>query len=90
MGNLAKGGKKATATPTTKSGPAANVDQRQLDLSGLNLLDKEASKVEEAPKMTFAQDKLLEEVRKTIEAQEKPGLSLVVIGMYCPIISLPD
>ncbi|KAJ7873284.1 EF Tu GTP binding domain-containing protein [Mycena olivaceomarginata] len=81
MGNLARGGKKATPAP--KSAPAANVDQRQLDLAGLNLVDKEPSKAEEAPKMTFAHDKLLEEVKKTIEAQEAEGkqrLSLVVIG----------
>ncbi|KAJ7667697.1 EF Tu GTP binding domain-containing protein [Mycena polygramma] len=56
------------------------MDQRQLDLSGLNLLDDEKSKVEDAPKVTFAQDKLLEEVRKTIEAENKQRLSLVVIG----------
>ncbi|KAJ6516206.1 EF Tu GTP binding domain-containing protein [Mycena sanguinolenta] len=59
------------------------MDQRQLDLSGLNLLDKEVSKIEEAPKMTFAHDKLVEEVKKTLEAQAAAGkqrLSLVVIG----------
>ncbi|KAJ7233141.1 EF Tu GTP binding domain-containing protein [Mycena haematopus] len=76
---MGRGGKKATAPQSASS----NMDQRQLDLSGLNLLDKEVSKVEEAPKMTFAHDTLLEEVRKTLEAQGenvKQRLSLVVIG----------
>ncbi|KAJ6567175.1 P-loop containing nucleoside triphosphate hydrolase protein [Mycena vulgaris] len=78
MGNLARGGKKGT--PIKKAGPSASTDQRQLDLSGLNLLNDEASRVEAAPKMNFAQDKLLEEVRKSMESKGKRGLSLVVIG----------
>ncbi|KAF7355041.1 HBS1-like protein [Mycena sanguinolenta] len=81
IGSAGRGGKK-TASATPQRAPSS-MDQRQLDLSGLNLLDKEVSKIEEAPKMTFAHDKLLEEVKKTFEAQAATGkqrLSLVVIG----------
>ncbi|KAJ7228959.1 EF Tu GTP binding domain-containing protein [Mycena pura] len=77
MGNIAQRAKKAT--PTIKGVSSAVLDQRQLDLSGLNLLNNPPPKAEEAPKVTYARDKLLEEVRKSMEAQEK-GLSLVVIG----------
>ncbi|KAJ7688427.1 P-loop containing nucleoside triphosphate hydrolase protein [Mycena rosella] len=81
MGNLARGGKKGT--PAKKVTPSVNLDQRQLDLSGLNLTNNEPTRVEEAPKVNFAQDKLLEEVRKSMESQGEKGkqrLSLVVIG----------
>ena len=83
MGNLARGGKKATPAKKAGSSVKVNIDQRQLDLSGLNLLDNEPSRVEEAPTMNFALDKLLEEVRKNIQLKGQEELSLVVIGKQC-------
>ena len=59
--------------------------QAQLDIAGLNLGPKEEEIVEEEPpKAAIALDKLLEQVKAELEAQEKSekrGLSLVVIGM---------
>jgi hypothetical protein len=78
-----KGVKKAG--PPKKAGLPANVDQRQLDMSGLNLGEKDdaPSFDDAAPAVNFAQDKLVEEVRKSMEAQggkDNQGLSIVVIG----------
>ncbi|KAL1743563.1 P-loop containing nucleoside triphosphate hydrolase protein, partial [Schizophyllum fasciatum] len=60
------------------------VDQRQLDLSGLNIGEQEAKVVDEPPpKAVFAREKLLEEARRSIAAEEargKKAVSLVVIG----------
>ncbi|KAJ7067973.1 P-loop containing nucleoside triphosphate hydrolase protein [Mycena amicta] len=88
MGDLAKGGKKSNTTtakiaaPAKVAPPARNVDQRELDLSALNLVNNEAPKVEEVPKASYARDKLLEEVRASLETQGKGkrALSIVVIG----------
>ncbi|KAK7061453.1 HBS1-like protein [Favolaschia claudopus] len=84
MRNADSPGQKKKAPAATKSAASANVDQRQLDLAGLNLLEKEVPKIEDAPQMTFARDKLLEEVKKSIEqeAEGKQRLSLVVIGRH--------
>ncbi|CAK5276059.1 unnamed protein product [Mycena citricolor] len=77
---------KANARPTASGSSTpkskAPVDQRELDLSGLNLLTKEEYKTEPAPKVSFARDKLLEQAALAIEEQEKgkKALSLVVIG----------
>lgn len=87
-------------TPTKKkSGPASkksgsstpirglSIDQRQLDLSGLNLTrDDSADNVDEPPpKITFAREKLLEEAKRAISAEgenQKKAVSLVVIGKH--------
>jgi elongation factor 1 alpha-like protein len=63
----------------------AQADQRHFDLSGLNLTaeDNTLSLTEEPPKVAIARDKLLEEVKRTLESQgvdDKKGVSLVVIG----------
>lgn len=77
-----KGGKKAgsAGTPLKKS----VVDQRDLDMQGLNLGDKEEDVVDEPPpKMSLAREKVLEEAKKAIEDEQKSGkkgVSLVVIG----------
>lgn len=76
--------KSGTSTPARGSG--VGVDQRVLDLSGLNLNMNEARSptvAEEAPKMSLAKEKLLEEAKKVIEgegAERKKEVSLVVIG----------
>ena len=60
--------------------------QAQLDIAGLNLGPKEEDSElveEEPPKAAIALDRLLEQVKAELEAQEKAekrGLSLVVIG----------
>ncbi|KAF7331874.1 HBS1-like protein [Mycena kentingensis (nom. inval.)] len=80
MGNLVKG---SSRKPTAKAPLASQiVDQRELDIAGLNLVNKEPVKNEEVPKVSYARDKLLEEVRSSLELQErgKKPLSIVVIG----------
>ncbi|KAF8897219.1 EF Tu GTP binding domain-containing protein [Infundibulicybe gibba] len=66
------------------STPIRSTDQRQLDLSGLNISSDDGPLVpEEAPKINIAREKLLEEAKKAIDAQNvnnKRGVSLVVIG----------
>ncbi|KAF4602370.1 Hsp70 suppressor, GTPase facilitates ribosomal subunit dissociation [Pleurotus pulmonarius] len=87
-GSPAKGPRKGVGTPRKTSGTStplrgAGVDQRQLDLSGLNLGPKDdtPSVAEEPPKMSFAREKLLEEAKKALDAENvKKGVSLVVIG----------
>ena len=58
--------------------------QQELDISGLNLGKKDAPQTEEPPPTaSMSRDKLLEEVRKALDAQDKEqrkALSLVVIG----------
>jgi elongation factor 1 alpha-like protein len=85
-------------TPTQKKGgllskksgsstPVRGVDPRYLDLSALNLTPQDENNDavgEEPPKMSFAREKLIEEARRVIEANnqnQKKGVSLVVIGM---------
>nr|GAT53835.1 predicted protein [Mycena chlorophos] len=68
-------------TPIPRQAPV--IDQRELDLSALNLVSNEPAKVDEVvPKEAFAKEKLLEEVRSTLAVQEKDkkALSIVVIG----------
>lgn len=69
------------------STPSRGTDQRHLDMSALNLVsDEDERSQEEAPKMTFATEKLLEEAKKKLEgATDKRGLSLVVIGEVEPL-----
>jgi hypothetical protein len=70
-----------TSTPAKKAQPQS---QRDLDLAGLNLGEKEEAESAdfEVPKVTIAREKLLEEVAATLASQQKdsPALSLVVIG----------
>jgi hypothetical protein len=78
-----KGGKASgTVTPMRKVA-AAGVDPIKLDLEGLNLGERgEAVRDEPPPKMTIAREKVLEEAKLALEADEKgkKALSLVVIG----------
>jgi hypothetical protein len=73
---------KKGATPAKAKAPAAQ-SQKDLDIAGMNLNSKEEEQVVELPpKIAMAREKLLEEVAKTITAQQKdsPAISLVVIG----------
>jgi len=80
-------GKKGPKTPV-RSGtatPLRGLDQRALDLSALNLTEKEEKPQvpEEPPKVSFAREKLLEEAKKALDAEgsnNKKTVSLVVIG----------
>jgi elongation factor 1 alpha-like protein len=88
-GTPSKGGKKAmasiassgTSTPARKNN---TTDQQQLDMAGLNLSDTLTGKkqiVEEPPKVSMAREKVLEEAKRALEADEgKKGISIVVIG----------
>jgi hypothetical protein len=63
-------------------------DQRLLDFTALNLNvedfgEQTAEEQQELPKVTFAREKLLEEVSKTLRADGKSGISLVVVGEWC-------
>ena len=85
--------KKLSALSSGASTPArkSSVDQRQLDLSGLNLdtRDELAPVTEEPlPMVNYAKDKLIDEVRRSLGSEgegKKKSISLVVIGMFCDI-----
>ncbi|KDQ29039.1 hypothetical protein PLEOSDRAFT_1075871 [Pleurotus ostreatus PC15] len=89
-GSPAKGPRKGVGTPRKTSGTStplrgAGVDQRQLDLSGLNLgpKDEGPSVAEEPPKMSFAREKLLEEAKKALDAENvKKGSTLMGRLLY--------
>ncbi|KAJ4472183.1 EF Tu GTP binding domain-containing protein [Lentinula aciculospora] len=73
--------KSGISTPAKGNG----VDQRTLDLSALNLTEKDERDIaiEDVPKASLAREKLLEEARNLIEAEgkeRKKEVSLVVIG----------
>lgn len=84
--------KKKSGPVSKKSGSStpirgSSIDQRQLDLSGLNLTrDDSADNVDEPPpKITFAREKLLEEAKRVIDADgenQKKAVSLIVIGKH--------
>ena len=60
------------------------IDQRQLDMSGLNISPVDEKVFEELPKMTIAREKVIEEAKKkqdNARKARKRGVSLVVIGM---------
>ncbi|KAI0310675.1 hypothetical protein OF83DRAFT_1154209 [Amylostereum chailletii] len=52
----------------------------------MNLGPKEEVSNEPPPKMSLAREKVLEEAKRALEADDKgrKGVSLVVIGMFCP------
>jgi elongation factor 1 alpha-like protein len=91
-------GKKATGPPTKTPGTAGAskkapaTSQKDLDMAGMNLGEKEHEQEPEveAPKITMAREKLLEEVASTLASQQKdsPAISLVVIGNRCSTSSL--
>jgi elongation factor 1 alpha-like protein len=60
------------------------LDQRQIDISGLNISIGDEEKVtEEPPKMALAREKVIDEAKKVLDARganDKRGVSLVVIG----------
>lgn len=72
----------SVASPSKKY----NVDQQQLDISGLNLKGQNSDAtecVEEPPKMTMAREILLEEAKQALNVEGengKKGVSMVVIG----------
>ncbi|KNZ79571.1 HBS1-like protein [Termitomyces sp. J132] len=75
-------GKKSGSTT-----PARGMDPRQLDLSALNLSndDDDDAKPEEMPHISFAKDKLLEEAKRAIEAEDgnaKKGSTLMGRLLY--------
>lgn len=86
VGSPAKGQKKgvSVASPSKKH----NVDQQQLDISGLNLGGQNSDVteyVEEPPKMSMAREKLLEEAKRALSVEGenvKKGVSMVVIGTH--------
>lgn len=72
----------AIRTPPSRR---ATVDQQQMDMSGLNLKDKapEAEVIDEPPKITVSREKILEEAKHVLDAENqngKKGISIVVIG----------
>lgn len=80
--------------PSKKAGtstPVRGFDPRHLDLSALNIAPRDETGddfSEEPPKMSFAREKLMEEAKRVIEADNentKKGVSLVVIGMYIKV-----
>lgn len=63
------------------------MEQRDLDMQGLNLGEKDEEGVvdEPPPKMSIAREKVIEEAKKALEEEEqsgKKGVSLVVIGEF--------
>lgn len=58
------------------------MDQRQLDLSGLNISSIDEKVFEEPPKITVAREKVIEEAKKKQNDAGKKGVSLVVIGTF--------
>ena len=79
-----KKSKPGTSTPLRV--PTRSVDQGQFDISALNLGEKDEDSVfEEPPKTSIAKEKVLEEAKKSLDAEVKggrKGVSLVVIGVY--------
>jgi elongation factor 1 alpha-like protein len=84
VGPPAKGQKKVASVASRSK--KQNVDQQQLDISGLNLNGQnfDATEcVEEPPKMSMAREKLLEEAKQALSVEGgngKKGVSMVVIG----------
>ena len=79
--------KKGTPAPSGATTPVRQrtVDAQQLDIAGLNLQSNGGSPVveEPPPKLSMAREKVLEEARKVIEANNAGGkkpVSIVVIG----------
>jgi elongation factor 1 alpha-like protein len=68
------------------------MDQRQIDMSGLNISNDDEEKViEEPPKMALAREKVIEEAKRILDARgetDKKAVSLVVVGKtYCSYIN---
>jgi elongation factor 1 alpha-like protein len=80
--NTSKRGGKASGTATPV---AVKMDQMDADMVALNLKDPDTlvMDTEEAPKMTLAREKLLEEAKRAVSGQgdKKLSLSIVIIGM---------
>jgi hypothetical protein len=72
------------STPVRRPLGVEKPDQQLLDLAGLNLQVEEPQIVEEeTPRVSLAQEKLLEEVTKSLQTgveNGKKGINLVVIG----------
>ena len=86
VGSPAKRQKKVE--PLAPPSKTLNVDQQQLDLSGLNLNGQNSDVtecVEEPPKMSMVREKLLEAAKRAlwVEGENgKKGVSMVVIGAH--------
>lgn len=84
VGSRDKGQKKVSSvvSPSKKH----NVDQQQLDISGLNLNGQNSDVtecIEEPPKISMARENLLEEAKRALSVEGengKKGVSMVVIG----------
>jgi elongation factor 1 alpha-like protein len=80
--NTSKKGGKASGAATPV---AVKMDQMDADMVALNLKDADTlvMDTEEAPKMTLAREKLLEEAKRAISGQgdNKLSLSIVIIGI---------
>ena len=83
---------------TTQKGSGAStpirfgggMDQRQLDMSALNIssIGDEEKAFEEPPKMALAREKVIEEAKKLLDMRDgKKGISLVVVGKSIAITS---
>lgn len=69
------------------------MDQRQIDMSGLNItsLGDDERVYEEPPKMALAREKVIEEAKKALDAwgeNDKRAVSLVVVGKFSYFSSL--
>lgn len=92
VGSPVKGQKKMASVVSRASGSSTpskkhNMDQQQLDISGLNLNGQNfdaTEPVEEPPKISMAREKLLEEAKRalSVEGNGKRGVSIVVIGRH--------
>lgn len=88
----AKGQKKVASVVSRASGSSTpskkyNMDQQQLDISGLNLNGQNSHATtecaEEPPKISMARENLLEEAKRALDVEDengKKGVSIVVIG----------
>lgn len=83
----ARGPKKATSIGIKSVVPSRQqfADQQEMDMSALNLKDdsERVVSIEEAPKITIAREKVLEEARRALDAENRTGkksISIVVIG----------
>ena len=81
------------STPVRRPLGTEKPDQQLLDLAGLNLQVEEPQIIEEEiPKITLAQEKLLEEVAKALQTGVeggKKGVNLVVIGALPILVEYP-
>jgi len=88
---------KKAASTGIRAPPSGNtvVDQQQMDMSGLNLNDKatEAGIIEEPLKIGVSRERILEEAKHLLDAENqdgKKGISIVVIGKSIFFSEMPN